>query len=87
MANDSRRGEQAATQLRHAAEREHGGRDGADPRGKSDADAAKAHSAVTEDKQGRPPLSRDWRDKPVDQERDKDLKQGGIEGAARTERH
>jgi hypothetical protein len=83
MPNHDRRGEEAATKVRHSAEREHAGRDGDNPRGKSDAASAQAQPAITEEKQGRPPLNRDWRDKPVDQERDKDIKEGGIEGAAR----
>jgi hypothetical protein len=73
--------ERGAARVHRAAEHEQAGR-----RGHSDADSAKAHADVTEAKQGRPPLNRDWRDKPVDQERDKDIKEGGIEGAARKER-
>jgi hypothetical protein len=86
MPNQNRRGEAAATKVRHAAEREHAGRDGGNPRGKSDAASAKAHAAITQDKKGRPPLDRDSRDKPVDQERGKDIKEHGVDGA-RNERH
>ncbi|HWB50595.1 MAG TPA: hypothetical protein VG651_15910 [Stellaceae bacterium] len=73
--------ERGARHVRRAAEHEHKGK-----RGESDAESAAAHVDVTEAKQGRPPLNRDWRDKPVDQERDKDIKQGGIEGAERGRR-
>ena len=38
-----------------------------------------AHVDVTEAKQGRPPLNRDWRDKNIKPE-------GGMEGAKRRER-
>jgi hypothetical protein len=51
----------------------------ADRRGKSGTEAAVAHVDVTEAKQGRPPLNRDWRDKNIKPE-------GGMEGAKRRER-
>lgn len=75
--------EKAAQRIHRAAEREHAGDPGRGQRGRSDSDSADAHVDVTEAEQGRPPLNRDWRDKPVDQERDKDIKKGGLDGAGR----
>ena len=81
------RAEQGADQVRHAAEREHKGTSDEDRR-KADRDAAAAHPAVTDRRLSKGHSSGDdsWRDKPVDTERDKDLKGGGIEGAARKQR-
>jgi hypothetical protein len=75
-----------AERVHRAAEREHVGAPTDDKRRKSDSDAAAAHPALTNPdlRKGHP--SNDRRDKPVDQERDKDLKEGGIEGAARKTR-
>jgi hypothetical protein len=73
--------ERGARRVHRAAEHEQRGK-----RGESDTESAEAHVDVTEAKQGRPPLNRDWRDKPVDEERDKDIKEGGTEGAERRER-
>lgn len=82
--------EKGAEQIRRAAEREHrdAGTNDKD-RGKSDHDSAAAHPTLTDTRlrKGHPPRDDDaWRDKPVDSERDKDLKEGGIEGAARKQR-
>jgi hypothetical protein len=73
-----------AARVRRAAEREHAGTPTHEDRRKSDSDAATAHPDVTDPRlrKGHPPVD-DWRDKPVDEERGKDLKEGGIEGAAR----
>lgn len=72
--------ERGARRVHHAAEHEARRKRGeATPSGK-------VHVDLTEAKQGRPPLNRDWRDKPVDEEHDKDIKEGGSEGAARRER-
>ncbi|HTQ34002.1 MAG TPA: hypothetical protein VMI30_07525 [Stellaceae bacterium] len=83
--------ERGSRHVHRAAEQERAGR-----HGESDTESATAHVDVTESKQGRAPLNREmhdkpppdtWRDKPVDEERDKDIKEGGgIEGAARRER-
>src|SRR5690348_11341836 len=72
--------------LRRAAERE--ADNGGPPavrrteRGKSDAEAAEAHTVVGKLKHGRPPL-KDTRDRPVEGEADKDITEGGIDGARR----
>lgn len=82
------RAERGAAQVHRAAEREDAGGAARDEeRRKSDRDAAAAHPTLTDPKlrKGHPPTD-DWRDKPVDQERDKDIKEGGVEGAARKRR-
>jgi len=75
-----------AASVRRAAEREHAGTPAHHERRKSDSDAASAHPSLTDPKLRRGHPSDDRRDKPVDEERDKDLKHGGIEGAARKKR-
>lgn len=76
--------EKGAAVVHRAAEREHAGTPTHDDRRRSDTENAEAHPALTDTRlrKGHPP-DKDWRDKPVDEERDKDIKQGGIEGAAR----
>jgi hypothetical protein len=78
----------SAAQIRHAAEREHGQPvSHEENRRKSDQESAAAYPSVTDTRlrKGHPPGD-DWRDEPVDQERDKDIKHGGIEGAVRKQR-
>lgn len=82
------RAEKGAAGVHRAAEREHAGTaTSEEDRRKSDRDAAAAHPALTDTRlrKGHPP-GNDRRDKPVDQERGKDIKHGGIEGAARKQR-
>ena len=81
------RAEKGAAQVHRSAEREHAGAATQEERRKSDSDAAAAHPTLTDTKlrKGHPPGG-NQRDKPVDQERDKDIKHGGIEGAARKQR-
>lgn len=79
------RAEKGAAQIRRPAEREHGepvSRE--ENRRTSDQEGAAAHPSVTDTsfRKGHP-LGAEWRDEPVDQERDKDIKHGGIEGTAR----
>ena len=72
------RAERGAEQVHRAAEREHAnGATREEERRKSDRDAAAAHPTLTDTRlrKGHPPGG-DWRDKPVDQERDKDIKEG-----------
>jgi hypothetical protein len=78
------RAEKAGARIRRAAEREHRGAPAPDDRRRSDSDAAKAHPDATDPRlrRGHPPGG-DWRDHPVEEEGDKDIKEGGIEGAAR----
>ncbi|HEX3881081.1 MAG TPA: hypothetical protein VHW66_00340 [Stellaceae bacterium] len=76
-----------AEKVHRAAEREHAGAPTQDDRRKSDSEAASAHPSLTDPKLRKGhPRGDDWRDKPVDAERDKDIKEGGIEGAARKQR-
>jgi len=79
--------EKGAAQVHRAAQREHAGAATREDRRKSDSEAAEAHPSLTDPKlrKGHPP-GNDWRDKPVDEESNKDIKHGGIEGAAREER-
>jgi hypothetical protein len=81
--------EKGAAQVHRAAKREHDGAATQEDRLKSDSDSAAAHPTLTDPKlrRGHPAGSADGRDKPVDEERDKDIKHGGgIEGAARKQR-
>lgn len=80
--------EKSAAQVRGAAEREHAAPAPSEgSRRKSDRDAAAAHPELTDTKLRKGhPSGDNWRDKPVDQERDKDIKEGGVEGAARKRR-
>ncbi|HWD58304.1 MAG TPA: hypothetical protein VG308_08510 [Stellaceae bacterium] len=72
-----------ARQVHRAAEREHAGAATREDRRQSDSEAAGAHPVLTDPKLRKGhPSGKDWRDKPVDEERDKDIKHGGIEGAA-----
>jgi hypothetical protein len=75
---------EGAVRVRRAAEREHAGTVTREDRQKADRDAAAAHPQLTDTtvRKGHPQSNR-WRDRPVDSERDKDIKEGGIEGAAR----
>jgi hypothetical protein len=76
--------EKGAAHIRRAAEREHAGAATPEDRRNSDSEAAAAHPALTDTRLRKGhPSGGDWRDKPVDEERDKDITQGGIEGAAR----
>ena len=79
--------EKGAARARRAAEHEHSGAATRDDKRRADTEAAKAHPTLTDTnlRKGHPPGNADWRDKPVDEERDKDIKHGGIEGAARKE--
>jgi hypothetical protein len=79
--------ETGATQIRRSAEREHADSPMQADRRKSDSDAASAHPIATDPKLRRGhPSGDDRRDKPVASERDKDIKHGGTEGAARRAR-
>lgn len=75
--------EKSARTVRRAAEREHAGPAGERERDQSDSDAAGAHPALTDTRlrKGHPPLD-DWRDKPVDEEPDKDIRHGEESGRA-----
>ena len=81
--------EKGAAQVNRAAEREHAGAVAHDEdRRQSDSDAAAAHPTVTDPKlrKGHPP-GNDWRDKPVNQELHKEIKEGwGSKAAARKRR-
>jgi hypothetical protein len=76
-----------AERLQHSAEREHKAAPQPEERRKSDSESAGAHHVLTQPELRRGhPSNKGWRDKPVDAERDKDLKDGGIEGAAQRTR-
>ena len=80
--------EKGAARVHRAAEREHAGASKQDDRRKGESDAAAAYPALTDPKlrKGHPSSGGDWRDKPVDQEHHKDIKEGGMEGARRKTR-
>jgi hypothetical protein len=83
----SQNADHQAENLQRAAEREHTGSASEDERRKSDSEGAEAHHTLTRPELRRGhPSNAGRRDKPVDEERDKDLKDGGIEGAARRTR-
>lgn len=77
----------AAANVKRAAEREHARPPRDEEKRKSDSESAEAHPTLTDTRlRSGHPQRDDRRDKPVDAERDKDLKEGGVEGAARKER-
>ena len=70
--------EKNAARVRRAAEHEHTGPGRLGDRRQSDTESAKAHPTLTDPKlRTGHPRGSDWRDKPMDSERDKDIKPGG----------
>jgi len=81
------RAEKGAAQVHRSAQLEHAAAPKDEERRQSDSDAAQAHPTMTDPKLRKGhPSGGDWRDKPVNEERDTDIKHGRIESAARKKR-
>lgn len=72
-----------AARISRAADREHSGAETDNKRHKSGSEAVAAHPTMTDPKLRKGHPEDGWRNKPVDEARAKDLKEGELEGATR----